>query len=296
MGLKKFISASLFSIVLVFNSSASEIPDRDEVQKVVDTIVPGSKVVDVSKTPIDGLYEVIIKNDRGYMLFYIDKPLKHIVSGAILDIEKGKNLTEERIKSLNQFFLRDRFRELAGILGAKKSEKLMPFLSQREFSVVDLPLPPKNVVVEGNPYGSKVLYVITDPECPYCRMFNDELKKLIKMDRKIKIIEILLPLPYHRYAKGVALAVLCQTDREKARKLLNKAFENQKNYKVLKEISKHSCDNGEEILRSHINFIKKLNVRATPSILIPLNEKKGLLITGGISAKDLKTLLDIIYN
>jgi len=295
MTFKKFISASLLSVALVFNSYASEIPSKEQVEKVLKPIIPNGKVVEVNETPIQNIYEIVVEVNNRYYPFYIDKSLKYLISGPVVDIEGRRNLTQERAQELQRRASREKFAQLSQLLGVKKAEKLLTILSQRDYRIVDMPEVPKNVIVEGNPYGSKVVYVITDPECPFCKRFNDEIKKLVQMDRSVKVVEILYPLPFHSYAKGVSSAVLCQSNKDKAKKLLNKAFDYQQDKTVLGEIAQKSCQTGNEILKSHKEFAEKVGLRGTPSIIIPLKNGKALFISGGFDAKTLKRLLDIIY-
>lgn len=42
--------------------------------------------------------------------------------------------------------------------------------------------------VEGNPTGTETLVVFTDPNCGYCKKFHEELVKLLKINKDVKVI------------------------------------------------------------------------------------------------------------
>ncbi len=295
MGLKKFVSASILSLSLVFTSYASDVPSKEKVEKALRSIMPRGEVVEVSKTPIPNIYEVVINANGRYIPIYIDKSLNYVISGMIVDLKKRENITQKRFLKLQQEIEKKKILELAKLIGEKKAEKLWKILANRKFNIVNLPPLPKNVVVEGNPNGKKVIYVITDPECPFCKRFNDELKKLIATDSDIKIVEIFYPLPFHRNAYQISSAVLCQTDNTKAKEMLNKAFDNQGNSSVISSITRQACEKGNQIIKKHKGYAFKVGLTGTPTIVIPLKNNKGIVISGGFSAEKLKEILNIIY-
>ncbi|QDD68172.1 thioredoxin domain-containing protein [Caminibacter pacificus] len=63
--------------------------------------------------------------------------------------------------------------------------------------------------------GKKDIYIVTDPECPFCRKFEKEFGD--KLAKKYRIHVILYPLPFHKDAKAMSYYILAgKTDTEKA--------------------------------------------------------------------------------
>ena len=66
--------------------------------------------------------------------------------------------------------------------------------------------------------GKKEIYLVTDPECPFCRMMEKEKKEMLSKNYKVHVI--LMPLPFHKDAKAMSYYILAgKTDKEKAKRL-----------------------------------------------------------------------------
>ena len=66
--------------------------------------------------------------------------------------------------------------------------------------------------------GNKDLYIVTDPECPFCRMMEKEKKDFLAKNYKVHVI--LMPLPFHKYAKRMSYYILAgKTDKERAKRM-----------------------------------------------------------------------------
>lgn len=48
--------------------------------------------------------------------------------------------------------------------------------------------------IEGNPAGDVTLVEFYDPRCPYCRKVLPDLDKLLQSDRKVRLVEKLIPI------------------------------------------------------------------------------------------------------
>lgn len=101
------------------------------------------KVDEISRTPLQGIYEVRVGSD----LFYSDAEGNYLlVNGHMLDTRARRNLTEER------------------------TEKLLAIDFDR------LPLKDAFAIVRGN--GKRKLAVFADPNCSYCKRFERDLQKV----------------------------------------------------------------------------------------------------------------------
>ena len=101
------------------------------------------KIDEISKTPVNGLYEVRV---NGTDIFYTDTEGNYLIQGNLIDTRQRRNLTEERIDKLTAI----------------------------QFD--SLPLKDALVVVRGN--GKRKLAVFEDPNCGYCKRFERDLDKV----------------------------------------------------------------------------------------------------------------------
>ena len=101
-----------------------------------------SKIDEVSKTPMNGLYEIRVDSD----IFYTDAEGNFLIQGNLIDTKGKRNLTEERVTKLSAI----------------------------DFD--DLPLKDAFTQVRGN--GKRKLAVFEDPNCGYCKRFERDLQKV----------------------------------------------------------------------------------------------------------------------
>lgn len=102
-----------------------------------------SRIDEVSKTPMNGLYEIRV-NDSD--IFYTDAEGNFLIQGNLIDTKARRNLTEERTEKLSAI----------------------------DFAA--LPLKDAFVQVRGN--GKRKLAVFEDPNCGYCKRFERDLQKV----------------------------------------------------------------------------------------------------------------------
>lgn len=112
------------------------------------------KIDEVSKTPMNGLYEVRMGSD----IMYSDAEGNFLIQGALIDVKQKRNLTEERMDKLSA----------------------VPF--------DQLPLKNSFSQVRGN--GKRKLVVFADPNCGFCKRFEKDLQKL----ENVTIQHVLYPI------------------------------------------------------------------------------------------------------
>jgi len=98
---------------------------------------------EVSKTPMNGLYEVRV---NGSDILYTDAEGNFLLQGHLIDTRARANLTEQRIEKLSAI----------------------------DFDA--LPLKDAFVQVRGN--GKRKMAVFEDPNCGYCKRFEADLQKV----------------------------------------------------------------------------------------------------------------------
>ena len=101
------------------------------------------KIDEVSKTPMNGLYELRVNDSE---IFYTDAEGNFLIQGVLIDAKSKRNLTEERTEKLNAI----------------------------EFSA--LPLKDAFTIVRGN--GKRKMAVFEDPNCGFCKRFERDLQNV----------------------------------------------------------------------------------------------------------------------
>lgn len=114
-----------------------------------------SKIDEVSKTPMNGLYEIRVNESD---IFYTDAEGNFLIQGNLIDTKAKRNLTEERVEKLSAI----------------------------DFGA--LPLKDAFTQVRGN--GKRKLAVFEDPNCGYCKRFERDLQKI----NDVTIYTFLLPI------------------------------------------------------------------------------------------------------
>lgn len=191
----------------------------------------GGTVTSVRQSPARGLFEMLIEKDGHKGILFMDYGKKHLVQGAVFDLEKLEQVSAHK--------------------------DVLP--QPKQITSVDVKaIPVAHAVVMGNPKGTKKLYVFTDPDCPYCRKGHAELKKLAKIAPDVAIYVMLFPLPMHPASYDKSRAVL----ETKSLDLLDKAFDGKEVPKPTKESSKKAID---EIMK----FANANGISGTPTMVLP---------------------------
>ncbi len=134
------------------------------------------KIEEVSKTPMNGLFEVRV---NGNDLFYTDADGSFLIQGSLIDTKAKKNLTDERTEKLNAV------------------------------AFDALPLKDAFTIVRGN--GKRKMAVFEDPNCGYCKRFERDLQKVNDVTIHLFLFPILSPDSTEK-----SKAVWCSKDKAKA--------------------------------------------------------------------------------
>ena len=127
-------------------------------KNLADKMPAFARIDEVSKTPMNGLYEIRI-NDSD--IFYTDAEGNFLLQGNLYDVRARRNLTEERVDKLSAI----------------------------DFNA--LPLKDAFSVVRGN--GKRKLAVFEDPNCGYCKRFERDLQKVNDVTVYMFLFPILSP-------------------------------------------------------------------------------------------------------
>lgn len=206
-------------------------------------LMPDVSVEQVGMAPAKGLWEVVFKSRGKRNVAYLDFALQNIIVGQIVQIQTKNNLTFERLTEVNKV------------------------------DVAQIPL--ENSLVLGNSNAKHKIIVFSDPDCPFCGKFHQEMKALVETRRDIAFYIKLFPLEAHKDARRKSESIMCNRSME----MLEDAFKK-------KPIPDPTCKS--DVVASTIALGKKLGITGTPSTILP----DGRLIPGYVESQKLLTLLD----
>ena len=148
MNIRHWLAAGL---LVLGTAQAQEATIRKNLGERLPTI---PKIDEVSKTPMNGLYEVRMGSD----IMYTDAEGNFLIQGNLFDVKQKRNLTEERMDKLSA----------------------VPFDQ----------LPLKNAFTQVRGNGKRKLVVFADPNCGFCKRFEKDLQKL----DNVTISHVLYPI------------------------------------------------------------------------------------------------------
>ena len=169
--------AALVSLIMPFLYGNSFALTNEEATSILKELIKTEfKILEIREAPLEGVWEVVSEIGQDRMIIYVDKNLKFIITGQILDRQSKRNLTLDRLK---------------------------------EFRKVDPNrLPLENAIPMGE--GKRRLYVFTDPQCHFCSQLHEELKFV----KDLQTFFFLFPLTPASYEK--AKSIWCSQDRLKS--------------------------------------------------------------------------------
>jgi len=169
--------AALLGLALALTAGVAAQAQEAAIRKnLVDRLPTLPKIEEVSKTPMNGLYEVRVS---GNDIYYTDADGSFLIQGHLIDTRAKKNLTEERMDKLN----------------------VVAFDS--------LPLNDAFTIVRGN--GKRKMAVFEDPNCGYCKRFERDMQKVSDVTIHLFLMPILGP-----DSSVKSKAVWCAKDKAKA--------------------------------------------------------------------------------
>lgn len=139
--MRSILIVAALSILQVSALQAQESPEQ-LIQSAIENTLADVEITSIRKTPIDGLYEVLI----GPEVVYASSDGRFILQGDLIDLRQKRNRSEEIRSSVRSTML-------DGI----------PHGEYIEFS----PENPKHII-----------YVFTDIDCGYCRKLHRDMPKI----------------------------------------------------------------------------------------------------------------------
>ena len=220
-----------------FAASADEAAVRRLLQ---DKLRGNGQIESVQKAPFADLYEVVVRAPDGPVIYYVDSRATVIITGQVFDARSGRNLTQERERKLN----------------ALKWESL--------------PLQWAITTVRGT--GRRMIAILSDPNCPYCKRLEEDLAKLDDITVHILPYAILSPASVRQ-----AKAVWCSKNRAKAWDDLM--------FRRIEPRPERDCETPVENL---LEFGRRIGARATPTWFLESGER----YSGALPRDEVRRLLD----
>ncbi|UCF31711.1 MAG: DsbC family protein [bacterium] len=188
--------------------------------------LPGLDSVDsVDFAQVPGLYAVEVTSKGQKHILYIDFSETYVISGNVIHIAERENITRKHLMNLRR---------------------------------VDLTtVPTEAALVLGNPKASKVAFVFTDPQCPYCEKLHPELKRAVELDPDLVFYIKLLPLvKLHPDSYRISKSIICENSLE----LLESSFAKQ-------PVPDPVCDT--DAIDRTISLARSLGIGSTPTLILP---------------------------
>jgi thiol:disulfide interchange protein DsbC len=213
-------------------------PQYAELARKLSKTLPEYPIVRITPSSVDGILEVLMEDNR---IVYVDTSGKHLFNGHLFDLDAHEDLTERRIEALTRI------------------------------DVKQLPLADAFDIVRGD--GKRQLYLFEDPDCPYCKKFEEQLPKINNVTLHI----FLFPLTtIHPHAYEHALGVWCAKDRQKAW-----------TDKMMKGIDPPAVAKCANPIDRNLALGEKIHIDGTPTIVFA----DGRVRAGMMSAEDLERTL-----
>lgn len=142
MKIKMTVSALLLTLSIAFTAQAEQSDDTDTIAKRLRVLYPATQIDEVRRSPIAGIYEVVMGKNIGYT----NSEGRLFLFGHVFDLQTQQDLTQFRLDELNT---------------VKFSE-----------------LPLGDAIKDVHGKGERTLVVFSDPDCPYCKKLEQELPEL----------------------------------------------------------------------------------------------------------------------
>lgn len=218
------------TLLLASMISTVSFADLTTVKNHLQKQYPLLKIENVATTDVKGLYSASMDGQ----IIYLSEDAEYVLLGPMLRLKDQKNLTKDLM------------------------------MKQNPIDWKSLPLQDAIKTVRGT--GKRQLAVFSDPNCPYCKRLEEDLKKL----NDVTIYTFIFPIKPQSVA--VSKDVWCSENRAYAWQNLMEKSQAPKN---------KSCDNPIE---RNLALGKKLGLSGTPTLVF----SNGWKVMGAASADEIE--------
>ncbi|MBI5585690.1 MAG: DsbC family protein [Deltaproteobacteria bacterium] len=215
--------AGCFLCSQFLGEALAQCPTPDKIQGNVKKLFPNIEIVKITPAEAKGLCQVQVKLGTQNRILYTDATGDYFLAGNLVEAKSGRNLTMEATQILNRI-PPEELRQLEPLTGLTLGQ------------------------------SGKVVYFVTDPQCPYCKQAEVILKKMAEKG-EITVRFLFYPLPSHKGAKEQCVAFLCD----------KKGLSDwEKGYK-----SDNQCPDGVKKVEDTIAWLSKKGIGSTPTFIFP---------------------------
>ena len=233
----RHLSRTTAALALGAFLSHAALADEAAIRKNLAERLPNLPPIDeVSKTAIPGIYEVRI----GTEIVYADENGNHVFQGNLIDTKTRTSLTEARVNKLTAI------------------------------DFAQLPL--KDAIVWKNGTGARKMAVFADPNCGYCKRFEQDLQKI----KDVTVYTFLLPV-LGGDSPQKSEAIWCSKDQAKA--WLAWMLEGKAPQRNIGQCATP--------MERNLEFSRKYRINGTPAIIF----SDGTRIPGAIGAEQIEKQL-----
>ena len=233
----------LLITLLLATAAITAAADEAAVRAMVEgKLRGGGSIASITKAPWGELYEVAVHGPDGPQIFYVDSKATVILAGPAIDAKSGRNLTEERSRKLN----------------------VVRWDS----------LPFKWAITTQRGDGRRKIAVFSDPNCPYCKVFEEHLAEIENLTVYIFPYAVITPKSVHQ-----AKSVWCSNDRAKAW--------NDLMFRRIEPQAAPDCDSPIEEL---VELGRRLGATSTPTWFL----EDGQRYSGALPLRDIARLIDAV--
>jgi thiol:disulfide interchange protein DsbC len=148
---------------------------RDEAAKILGGNV--DNVLSVGISPVGGLWEVTVEKAGQRWPLYMDFSKEFVIAGQIIQLSTKKNLTENRMMSMNR---------------------------------IDVSLVPiDGAIVVGKKDAKQRIVVFDDPNCPHCARLHETAKGIVATNPDVAFFVRPFPRNGDRPTYETALSIVC---------------------------------------------------------------------------------------
>jgi thiol:disulfide interchange protein DsbC len=232
---------SLLACGVLFGCMNKNVKTPEQIKVDLQKQIPGLPAdVIIGKSQVSGLYEVVV----GRKVFYVTEDGKYLMFGNLIQLADKKNLTDSRIQEL----------------------------SKVDWNKLPLDLAIKEV----NGTGKNKLVIFSDPDCPYCQLFE---KQVVPNLKDTTIYVFLFPLPNHPDARLHSEQIWCSSDKSVA----------WKSWMRDKKMVSTNVDCDKSKIDESIKVGTELvQMNATPTLIL----ENGQMVEGGKSAEELIPMME----
>lgn len=194
---------------------------------------PDVKIENLKPTEMKGIYSGTLNGQ----VVYVNEDAQHILAGSMLRLKDQKNLTKDLV------------------------------IQQNTIDWKQLPLKDAIKIVKGN--GQRQLAIFTDPNCPYCKKLEEELKQLNNVTLYIFVTA------FKSQSVAPSKQIFCESNPAQAwNNLITKGIAPQ---------GEKSCANP---IQRNLELAQKLKVTGTPTIIF----SNGFKVSGAYPANEIEKI------